>query len=310
MMIKLVVLNNWKSEPILFQQLKYSIAVVDHHSFTKAALACNISQSAISQQVKELQNTVGVQLLARKGRSFGLTPAGRYFYQHAQKIVQEIDKLVVDTKALAAEQEDKVVLRLGYLINFGAQEFLQAVAQFSKKYPAVEVKIKSGMHEDLFDLLQKDQIDLAFSDQRRALSASYNNQLLTETDFVAVVPRDFTSADKVTTSDLADLPCVIVAGSTQKASEEAYCRDVLGIQSQFLVARTGDEAQLMVASNQAFLIANSRTIGLLNQDVTKVVALYNGGAPLRQKYYAFWKKDNSGYYIEEFADLLKQQFIN
>lgn len=292
----------------MYQQMKYFIAVVDQHNFTRAAAECNISQSAISQQIKELENTVGTELLERKGRSFELTEAGRYFYRHAQEIVEEVDQLLMDTKRLATRQEDEYVLRLGYLINFGSKEFLQAVAQFSKKYPNVKVKINSGMHEYLFDLLRNDKIDLDFSDQRRALSDGYNNEFLTETDFMAVVPRNFTTADKVTTDDLADLPCVIVAGSTQEAEEEDYYRDSLGVKSQFVTARTGDEAQLMVASNQAYLIANSRTIDLIDQDVTKVVALYNGDAPLHQKYYAYWKKDNSGYYIEEFAKLLKEQF--
>lgn len=166
------------------------------------------------------------------------------------------------------------------------------------------------MHEFLFDLLRKDKIDLDFSDQRRALSEEYNNEFLTETDFMAVVPLSFTTAEKVTTADLADLPCIIVAGSTQEAIEEAYYRDVLGVKSQFLTAKTGDEAQLMVAANRGFLIANSRTISLINQQVTKVVTLYNGDTPLHQKYYAYWKRDNSGYYIEEFANLLKKQFAN
>lgn len=292
----------------MYQQMKYFIAVVDQHSFTRAAAECNISQSAISQQIKELENTVGVELLARKGRSFELTAAGKYFYRHARDVVKEVEQLLVDTKRLAAQQEDEYVLRLGYLINFGSKEFLQAVAQFSKKYPDVKVKINSGMHEHLFDLLRNDKIDLDFSDQRRALSAGYNNKFLTETDFMAVVPQNFTTADRMTTNDLADLPCIIVAGSTQEAAEEAYYRDVLGIQSPFVVTRTGDEAQMMVASNQGYLIANSRTVSLINQEVAKVVALYNGDAPLHQKYYAYWKKDNSGYYIEEFADLLKKQF--
>lgn len=292
----------------MYQQMKYFIAVVEQHSFTKAAVECNISQSAISQQIKELENTVGVELITRKGRSFELTEAGKYFYQHAQKIVEEVEQLLTDTKQIATHQEDEYVLRLGYLINFGSREFLQAVAQFSKKYPNVKVKINSGMHEYLFDLLRNNKIDLDFSDQRRALSDEYNNEFLTETDFMAVVPRNFEASDKVTTNDLADLPCVIVAGSVQEAEDEAYYRDVLGIKSQFITASTGDEAQLMVASNQGYLIANSRTIDLINQDVTKVVALYNGDTPLHQKYYAYWKKDNSGFYIEEFANILKEQF--
>lgn len=56
----------------MYQQMKYFIAVVNQHNFTRAAEECNISQSAISQQIKELENTVGVDLIKRKGRSFEL----------------------------------------------------------------------------------------------------------------------------------------------------------------------------------------------------------------------------------------------
>jgi len=63
----------------MFQQMKYFIAIVKNHSFTKAADECNISQSAISQQMKELESNLGITLLKRKGRSFEVTEAGQYF---------------------------------------------------------------------------------------------------------------------------------------------------------------------------------------------------------------------------------------
>lgn len=292
----------------MYQQMKYFIAVVNQHNFTRAAEECNISQSAISQQIKELEITVGVKLIARKGRSFELTEAGKYFYQHSQEVISSVEQLLHDTRRIADQQRTAYELHLGYLMNFGSKEFLQAVAEFSKKYPEVKVNINSGMHEYLFDLLRNDKIDLNFSDQRRALSNEYNNEFLTETDFMAVVPQTLTIDDKITTDELADLPCIIVAGSKQEVEEENYYRDILGIKSQFVTASTGDEAQLMVAANQGYLIANSRTINLVNQDVTKVVRIFNGNIPLHQKYYAYWKKDNSGYYIEKFADILKEQF--
>lgn len=55
--------------------MQYFIDVVDAHSFTQAAADDNISQSAISQQIKELENNLGVLLLKRQGRSFEITPA-------------------------------------------------------------------------------------------------------------------------------------------------------------------------------------------------------------------------------------------
>ena len=69
----------------MYSQMQYFIAVVDEHNFTRAAENCNISQSAISQQIKELEATIGVKLLDRHGRSFDVTPAGQHFYQHAER---------------------------------------------------------------------------------------------------------------------------------------------------------------------------------------------------------------------------------
>lgn len=293
----------------MYSQMQYFIAVVDEHNFTRAAENCNISQSAISQQIKELEATIGVKLLDRRGRSFDVTPAGQYFYQHAQQVLKETDKVIEQTQQIAQQQNNEYVLRLGYLVNFGTQEFLQAVAEFSQQYPDVKVEITSGMHEKLFELLRTDQIDLNFSDQRRALSNEYHNEFLTETDFMAVLPQEtVTNQDHISTTDLADLPCILVVGTTQEAQEEAYCRDVLGISSPFLTAATFDEAQMMVAAGQGYLITNGRTQTQINRSINQVLPLYNATVPLHQKYYAYWKRDNSGYYIESFAQILKSQF--
>ncbi|WP_229564607.1 LysR family transcriptional regulator [Pediococcus pentosaceus] len=78
----------------MFQQMQYFIDVVDAHSFTQAAADDNISQSAISQQIKELENNLGVLLLKRQGRSFEITPAGQYFYQHSRDVLGQVKKLL------------------------------------------------------------------------------------------------------------------------------------------------------------------------------------------------------------------------
>lgn len=291
----------------MYQQMKYFIAVVEHHSFTRAAADCNVSQSAISQQIKELESTIGVKLLNRQGRSFTLTPAGEYFYRRALEITKETTNLIDETVKIA-NQQNQFTLRLGYLTNFGAGEFLWAVAKFSQRYPDINVKINSGTHEQLFQLLRNDGIDLAFSDQRRALSNEYHNEFLTEANFMAVLPPNKVTQTTILTTDLADLPCILVVGSVQKDEEEKYYQDVLGIKSRFVVASTTDEAQMMVVANQGYFVVNNRTKDAVNQSIVKTVPLYNGNLMLYQKYYAYWKNDNSGYYIEKFAEILKQQF--
>ncbi len=66
---------------ILLRQIKYFQALVKNNSFSEAAYKCNISQSAMSQQVQALEKELGFALLERRKRKFKLTPAGEFLYK-------------------------------------------------------------------------------------------------------------------------------------------------------------------------------------------------------------------------------------
>ncbi|TBX38655.1 LysR family transcriptional regulator [Lactiplantibacillus paraplantarum] len=291
----------------MFQQMQYFIAIVKNHSFTQAAVDCHISQSAISQQMKELESRLGLKLIKRQGRSFEVTEAGQYFYTHSQDILADVEQLVENT--IKIEKNDEAELRVGYLRSFGTTEFLQTVSEFTREFPKVKIKISSGTHEDLYELLRTGQIDLNLSDQRRALSNEYQNEFLTASEFMVAVNHALpVNTEKIDIAALVDLPCILIIDGSQQAAEESYYRDVLGVKSEFVRAQNYDEAQMLVASNQGYLIINQRMRTQLDQDIVKMIPLFKGHRNLIQNYYAYWQADNSGYYIETFAELLKQNF--
>lgn len=291
----------------MFQQMQYFIAIVKNHSFTQAAVECNISQSAISQQMKELESNLGIKLMERKGRSFEVTEAGQYFYTHSQDILEDVHQLVKNTVKIV--KNDETELRVGYLRSFGTTEFLQTVSKFTQEFPKVKIKISSGTHEELYELLRTGQIDLNFSDQRRALSNEYQNEFLTSSEFMVAVNRNLpVGTDKIDIGELSDIPCILIIDGKQQSDEESYYRDILGVKSEFVIAQNYDEAQMLIASNQGYLIINQRMQQQLNQDIVKMIPLIKGDRKLIQNYYAYWQADNSGYYIESFAELLKQSF--
>lgn len=291
----------------MFQQMQYFIAIVNNHSFTQAAVDCHISQSAISQQMKELESQLGVKLLNRKGRSFEVTEAGQYFYSHSRDILVDVDQLI--KKTIKIEKNDEVELRVGYLRSFGTAEFLQTVSKFTQEFPKVKIKISSGTHEELYELLQTGKIDLNFSDQRRALSNEYQNEFLTASEFMVAVNNSLpVEAQKIDVADLVDIPCILIIDGNQQVSEKEYYRNVLGVKSEFVIAKSYDEAQMLIASNQGYLIINQRMRTQLDKDIVKMISLVKGDRKLIQNYYAYWQANNSGYYIETFAELLKQTF--
>ncbi|WP_125588127.1 LysR family transcriptional regulator [Companilactobacillus jidongensis] len=294
----------------MFQQMQYFISIVKNHSFTQAAEECNISQSAISQQMKELESRLGIQLLNRKGRSFEVTEAGQYFYTHSQDILESVSQLIENTVKIV--KPEQVELKVGYLRNFGTTEFLKTVSQFSKSFPQVKINITSGNHEQLYELLKNGQVDVNFADQRRALSNEYVNEFLTDSKFMLAVSRSAFADERtqMDVSELADIPCVLIADKEQREVDESYYREILGVKSEFVLAKNYDEAQIMVASNQGYLIVNDRTQNQLDAEIIRTVNLFNGKQQMIQKYYAYWQADNSGYYIESFAELLKKSFLH
>ena len=167
------------------RQIRYYIEVVDQGSFTQAAEACFISQSAISQQVRALEEELGLPLLLRQGRSFALTPAGDYFYRKAKAWQGGLEDIVRETQRRADWGER--VLRVGFACNYAGRELYQAIAAFAQQCPQTVVQVVTGTHEELYDLLRFDGVDVKINEQRRAFSQAYENLPLAYRPTVAEV---------------------------------------------------------------------------------------------------------------------------
>lgn len=161
----------------MLKQIKYFQTVVYCVSFSKAAEECYISQSAISQQIQALERELGVVLLKREKRRISLTAAGEHFYQKSLLIAADYERLCRETKQIA--NSNAHTFSIGYSKGYGGAEFQKAVAEFAAKNPDVPVDVKNGNHEDLYEMLRMEQVDLVLNDQRRAISDEYINTVLT-----------------------------------------------------------------------------------------------------------------------------------
>ena len=291
---------------MLLKQMKYFITIVDCHSFTEAAELCYISQSAISQQMKALENELGVELFKRNNRQFTLTLAGEYFYRHGKELIEEIETLKKETIRRGEDQE--LSLKIGYLRCYGAQELHHAIAQFSKTYPEVAISITNGTHEELYELLKSHDVDLVISDQRRAFNNDYfNYELLYSDCFIEISNLNpLSQKDKLTKEDLKRISCILVSTKQQESTEKDFYQNTLGFSNQFLFAQTLEEARLMVVSNRGFLPIEA--VGTLPPPAPGIsrIPLYHHDKQLQRNYCAFWEKAKTSYYIQEFAELLRQ----
>ena len=293
---------------MLLRQMEYLQAVIENGNFYLAAEQCHVSQSAISQQIKKLEDELGVRLLERHNRTFSLTPAGEHFYRKSLVILGDITQLVRETKKIA--DKDHAVLRIGYYKGYSGNELSEAVALFSEKYPAVNVQITVGSHEEMYLAMENNTVDLALNDQRRAFSDAYNNMVLSESHiYIELSSRNpLSKLPYLEVSDLKNMPCILVITHSGQQEEQRYYEEIIGLKGEFLFADTTQEARLKLITGQGYM-----PVDVIGEQVwfdTSVsrIPLYRNNANITKTYCAFWRKDNSGFYIEEFADLLKKQF--
>lgn len=291
---------------MLFRQMRYFVTVADCNSFTEAAEQCYISQSAISQQIRALEKELGVELIHRENRKFTLTPAGEYFYKQSKEILEEVEDIRRETVRIGQDKE--LQLRIGYLRCYSGQELYQAVAEFSRVYPEVDISIVTGTHEELYDLLRFGGVDIILSDQRRAFSGRYENYQLLQCGCYAElsVRNHLSSQDAIELDSLKRTSCILISSGEQQNTEQEYFQNTLGFGGKFLFAENLEEGRLMVAGNRGFLPIES--VGTLPPTLASIrrLPVLQNGRQLQRNYCVFWLKEHTNYYIEEFAATLKK----
>ena len=293
---------------MLLRALRYFVKVVETKSFSEAAEEFYISQSAISQQIQALERELGFKLLERKHRSFTLTSAGDFFYHKTVIMLADFDRVYHEAGKIA--RANTATLRIGYLRSYCGAELQLALQKFSEKYPNVTVNLTPGNHEDLYQLLRTEVVDVLLNDQRRAFSDEYINLILsTRPCHIAIsATNPLAKLQKITSQELKGTPCILVTSKEQQQAEHDYYHEVVGFQGEYLYAETLEEARLLVVSGKGFLPFEGDAAYINFGNTLASIPLYRAEKPVLRTYCAFWKEDNSGYYVEEFAEMLKAEF--
>ena len=292
---------------MLLRQIQFFVSIVDENSFTETAEKNYVSQSAISQAMNALETDLGVKLIERKNRSFQITTAGEYFYRKCKSLLTDLESIKKETIWL--ESDEEMALHVGYINLYAGPELSDAIAEFSALYPEVNISVQSGTHEELYHGLVSGSLDLALNDQRRAFSDDYVNMELKNAECIIELSErsELSSYDRLEVADLAKLSCIIVSSKEQRETEAEYYRNILGFANDFLYAETQEEARLMVIGNRGFLPVEA--VGKLPEvsGSIKRVPLYRKNRRVTRKYCIFWPEERTGYYIEEFAEMVRKR---
>lgn len=285
----------------MHRQMRYFIAVVETGSFQEAGEVCHISQSAISQQIKALETELQAELLARQGRRFSLTPAGKYFYEQAKRHTAALEAIVREVQRIDSGEYQR--LRVGVLHGFSARIMQQAIEEFSRQHPYVRLSLKTGTHEELFHPVNEGSLDMVINDQWRALSDQYINEELMDQPMFAMVRQDHpcAKAGRVSIEELQGNLCILVASPQARESEAAHGRDVLGLPGDFLFAESVEEARMNVIAGTGYYLCDG---DMPQGGGTLLVPWMRGEQQMTRRMFAFWPESRDSSLQWEFTQIL------
>lgn len=143
------------------RQLKAFLAIAEAKTFTAGARRVNVTQAAISMQIRQLEDEVGLQLFTRTPRRVILTEAGEYLLERARKILREHDTALEEIAELGGVEHGR--LRIGSAsAEFATQQLPQILQRLREKFPNSELAVSAGTSQTLVDKIMHGEIDIAF----------------------------------------------------------------------------------------------------------------------------------------------------
>ncbi|MFA6264823.1 MAG: LysR substrate-binding domain-containing protein [Pseudolabrys sp.] len=158
-------------------QLRTFIAIAETGSFTKAAEFVNKTQSAVSMQMKRLEERLDRPVFVRDGRASKLTEDGQRLLDYARRII----KLNIETLAAFTDEELSGRVRLGVPDDYADRYLPEIMARFSRAYPGVELSVICEPSVDLWERIDANEIDLAIvtnCESQRAVETFRRERLL------------------------------------------------------------------------------------------------------------------------------------
>src|SRR3954449_7514687 len=142
------------------RQLRYLVALAEERNFTRAAAREHIAQPALSQQIRRLEEQVGVALVERTTRRVALTSAGELLVGRARRILREVDSARAELEGLTGIETGHVFV--GVLHTMGPVDVSLVLALFRERHPGVELTVREQSSEELAEMVRDDELDLAF----------------------------------------------------------------------------------------------------------------------------------------------------
>ena len=240
---------------IEFRHLRTIRAIHDAGGVARAADLLNITQSALSHQIKGLEEQTGVELFIRKSKPIRLSAAGQRLLKLANKILPEIDAMQSEFEDLRSGKTGRLHIAIECHACF--EWLFPVLEKFRQKWPDVDIDIKPGLAFEALPALQKENVDLVISsDPEKLPGISFTHLFDYKSVFVASAKHPLSKKKWIEASDFAKETLITYPVE----------RSRLDVFSQLLIPNKVEPAQIRQADLTSIillLVASDRGVTVL-----------------------------------------------
>lgn len=240
--------------------LRYFLATADYENMTRAAQELHVSQPALSKQIAELEQELGVKLFHRDHHRISLTDKGLYLRSRAEEIIRLADQTAAN---IGSDREISGILSIGAGESTAMQTVMSVVGKVMRENPRIELRLISGDGTEMESSLKNGIIDFAVLMGSRSLRG-YNHIRLPQSDHWGLVMQqnDPLAAKKtISPTDLVGLPLLVSEQSLEEHRLEKWWGDLDEKMNVIGTYSLVYNAQLLASQGWAYMITFDHLVG-------------------------------------------------
>jgi DNA-binding transcriptional LysR family regulator len=285
------------------RQLRYFVTVAQELHFARAAEHLDITQPALSKQIRVLETELGVQLFTRTKRTVQLTKAGEVFLSGAQQLLKQAEKAIALTQRTAMGEVGR--LTIGFTSTATYTVLPELIGRFRVRYPLVEVEMLELSTEAQVTALNRNEIDLGFLHPPIDSRGLELYPILAE-EFVSVLPKQHHLVHKklLSLKDLAGESFILHPRSEGPFLYDGFlklCRQA-GFQPQIVKEVNTHQTRIcLVAAGMGITFIPAGLQPLVSQDL---VCKPTENLGMKLEFAAAWRSVVTAPVLQEFIKLL------